>query len=791
MKRILSVFLALVLLATLIPAASLALTQYGYVTGGWLRLRSSPSFSASTLSSYNTGTKVKILGTSGSWYNVEAPDGLTGYMYASYVTLNGGGGTGTAYVTSTNGYGVRMRTGPGTGYRILGVYSVGTAVTVLESGTTWSKIQIGSRTGYMMSKFLTTGGGGGTGEYATIWSSNGYGVRLRTGPGTSYGIIGVYSVGTLVTILSHGSTWDKIAVGSRIGYMMNCYLRNYSGTGIATGIAITPSTASVGQGNSIALSTTVQGTNLSTPAYTLAITQNSTMATLNGDVLTVNATATVGSVIKVTATSVDNNSSGSKITAVCELTVTQPTAVVSSITMTPNTANAKQGGVVNLAIDVQGINLSNPPYTLTLTQNPSMATISGTTITIGAGATIGSVIEVTAVTTDTNSSGVKLAAVTRITVTQGDPVATGITIAPDTANVEQGASVDLSTTVTGSNLSTPAYTLDITQNSSMATLSGDTLTVNPTATVGSIIVVTATSVDKNSSNNKITATSQITVTTATPHVTGITITTGTTTPAPGDTVTLTTEVTGSNLSSPAYTLVVYPSDGKATINGDNNLVISDSASVGASYTITATSTDDHSKTANCSVTIAAPSPSVTGVSITAGNANPNPGDTVTLTTEVTGSNLSSPAYTLVLYPSDGKATIDGSNNLVISDSATVGTTYTVTATSTDDASKSDTCSVTVTAFTPSVSNVSISADPTTADPGSTVDLTVSVTGTHLSSPAYTLAVSPSGGAASINADNDLVLSSEAVGGDVYTVTATSTDDDTKTGSCDVTVATAP
>ena len=57
------------------------------------------------------------------------------------------------------------------------------------------------------------------------------------------------------------------------------------------------------------------------------------MATLNGDVLTVNSTATIGSVIKVTATSVDNNSSGSKITAVSDLTVIQPTAVVSSITM--------------------------------------------------------------------------------------------------------------------------------------------------------------------------------------------------------------------------------------------------------------------------------------------------------------------------------------------------------------------------------------------------------------------------------------------------------------------------
>ena len=122
---------------------------------------------------------------------------------------------------------------------------------------------------------------------------------------------------------------------------------------------------------------------------------------------------------------------------------------------------------MNLAIDVQGINLSSPPYTLTLTQNPSMATISGTTITISESATIGSVIEVTAVTTDTNSSGVKLAAVTRITVTQGDPVATGITVTPATADAEQGASVSLSTAVTGSNLSTPAYTLDITQNASM------------------------------------------------------------------------------------------------------------------------------------------------------------------------------------------------------------------------------------------------------------------------------------------------------------------------------------
>ncbi|NLI20805.1 MAG: SH3 domain-containing protein [Clostridiales bacterium] len=246
MKRIVSLALVIALLLAAVPATSTALSQYGYVTGGWLRLRSGPSFDYSTVSSYYTGTAVLILGTTGNWYHVEAPDGNTGYMYASYITFSGGG-TGTAYVTSANGYGVRLRSGPGTGYSILGVYSVGTAVTVLQTGTYWSKIQIGSRVGYMMNKFLTTssGGGGTSGDTATIWSANGYGVRLRTGPGTGYAVIGVYSVGTLVTVITHGSTWDYISVGSRTGYMMNEFL-HYSSSTVVTAVTLNNTTPVVG-----------------------------------------------------------------------------------------------------------------------------------------------------------------------------------------------------------------------------------------------------------------------------------------------------------------------------------------------------------------------------------------------------------------------------------------------------------------------------------------------------------------------------------------------------------------
>ncbi len=239
MKRLFSILLVATLLMGMLalPAASVAETQYGVVKGGWLRLRSAASFNASTITSYYTGTVVTILSTSGDWYKVSTPDGRTGYMYSSYVDITGGGGgggTGTARVWSSNGYGVRMRSGPGKGYRILAVYPVGTGVTILQRGSYWSQIQVGSRVGYMMNEFLV-GGDIPTpvpspDGNATIWSGNGYGVRLRTGPGTGYSIIGVYSVGTTVKVLEKGSIWSYIQVGTRTGYMMSEFLHFYSNT---------------------------------------------------------------------------------------------------------------------------------------------------------------------------------------------------------------------------------------------------------------------------------------------------------------------------------------------------------------------------------------------------------------------------------------------------------------------------------------------------------------------------------------------------------------------------------
>ena len=263
---------ALVLICMMMPIGIAAAEKTGTVFGGWLILRSTPSFSGTIKSSYPTGTKVTITGQNGSWYAVKAPDGLTGYMLGNYLRVSGSStpSGSTAWVTSANGLNVRLRTGPGTGYSILASYAPGTQCTILTSGSNWCRIQIGTYTGYMMSRYLTSTDPGGVtptpvppspvpGGY-TVWvtSQNGKGVNLRSGPSKSYSSIGFYGVGTAATMISAGMQWSYIQVGNRTGYMMSQFLTSAAPAPAPAPVPPTPSACAYvtsGNGKSVNLRT--------------------------------------------------------------------------------------------------------------------------------------------------------------------------------------------------------------------------------------------------------------------------------------------------------------------------------------------------------------------------------------------------------------------------------------------------------------------------------------------------------------------------------------------------------
>lgn len=249
MKKYLSILLALLLvfqitglaLAEIPPGTS---NVNGMVIGGWLRLRGGPGYTYQTIASLPVNSVVKVNSTDGDWCRVTTAEGATGYMSRFFLNVtsnpihtpgggssgSGGGYQGTVY--SYNGGNVRLRSGPSYSYGVIGTYPVGTPLHVISHGSNWDYVQIGSQSGYMRNEFIRVGGGSvptppsGGGYVAYVTSRNGKGVRLRTDPNSNAAILGLYSVGTQVTVLQHNVRhgWDYIQIGSRTGYMMNRFL---------------------------------------------------------------------------------------------------------------------------------------------------------------------------------------------------------------------------------------------------------------------------------------------------------------------------------------------------------------------------------------------------------------------------------------------------------------------------------------------------------------------------------------------------------------------------------------
>ena len=148
---------------------------YATIFGGWLRLRSYPSYESAVLTSYPSGTVVTVLGQSVGWARVRTPDARTGYMDVRYLRF-GSAPTATprptatptqrtwttvnrtAWIISWNGRDVRMRSTPSVEEgNVMGLYPVGRAVTQIRiSNDGWSYIRIDGKHGYMMTEFLQT-----------------------------------------------------------------------------------------------------------------------------------------------------------------------------------------------------------------------------------------------------------------------------------------------------------------------------------------------------------------------------------------------------------------------------------------------------------------------------------------------------------------------------------------------------------------------------------------------------------------------------------------------------------
>ncbi len=198
-------------------------TQVKYVnsTTG-LNVRSGPSTSYTILGRLDYKEKVTVLSTSNGWSKIKY-NGSTGYVSDSYLQNTIPEDTSQAkYVNSKDG--VNVRSGPSTSYKILGRLDYKQKVTVLSTSDGWSKIKYNGSTAYVYSIYLQDTIPGDTTQVKYVNSTTG--LNVRSGPSTSYTILGRLDYKEKVTVLSTSNGWSKIKYNGSTGYVSDSYLQN-------------------------------------------------------------------------------------------------------------------------------------------------------------------------------------------------------------------------------------------------------------------------------------------------------------------------------------------------------------------------------------------------------------------------------------------------------------------------------------------------------------------------------------------------------------------------------------
>lgn len=200
---------------------------------GYVNLRAYASMSAEILGRYEPGTSVEILSRLPTGWTQVRIGSMTGYMVSEFVQSQLQ--TTAGRIVSRYGGRINLRSGPRSDASIITSLPTGADVTVLLSGNAWHKISAGGYTGYIASQYVSTSPVPSTpSSSTTAFVKNPRSTQvlnLRAQPSLDAKVLGYYSNGTQVRVVSKGPAWCEVYVGSLHGYMMTQYLSFSSSAG--------------------------------------------------------------------------------------------------------------------------------------------------------------------------------------------------------------------------------------------------------------------------------------------------------------------------------------------------------------------------------------------------------------------------------------------------------------------------------------------------------------------------------------------------------------------------------
>ncbi|WP_429351372.1 Ig-like domain-containing protein [Paenibacillus sp. 4624] len=271
-----------------------------------------------------------------------------------------------------------------------------------------------------------------------------------------------------------------------------------------------------------------------------------------------------------------------------------------------------------------------------------------------------------------------------------------------------------------------------------------------------------------------------------PSVNGVTVTPVTASIQQGGSRQLTASVDAVGEAATTVTWSSSDTTNKVTVDNAGIVRVTRDATPG-DYLITATSTHDNSKKATATVTVTY-APAVNSVTVNPSTASLLQGESTQLTASVASVGG---ARTTVTWSSDdtnNKVTVNGTGKVAVAADTAPGD-YTITATSTFDTSKKGSAVITV-AYAPAVTSVNVTPNTDSMMQGESRQLLATVDTVGGAATTVTWSSSDVDNKVAVSETGFVTVAPDAVPG-LYSVTATSTIDSSKSDTATITVIYAP
>ena len=204
-----------------------------------VNVRSGPGLSYPLTFTVKRGEKYSIVKENGDWIEIKLSLGQTGWIVNWLVTKDNETNSEQA-ATSTgkklakaNTDQLRIRSGPGTSFPIVGFINQGQEVTILDQNENWYKITSSFGEGWVIREFLdiqTAQSPSTSSSNPKIGTVTADTINIRTEASASSPIIGKLTYGTNVTITSKQNSWLEISFSSLKGWVKAEFIETQSGT---------------------------------------------------------------------------------------------------------------------------------------------------------------------------------------------------------------------------------------------------------------------------------------------------------------------------------------------------------------------------------------------------------------------------------------------------------------------------------------------------------------------------------------------------------------------------------